>query len=193
MIIYIHGFSSSANSTKGQILKDYFAGKENVLTPGLPEEPNKTIKHLENLINTAKDEKVLLIGSSLGGFYAFVLHSKYKNLRTVLINPALYPYKQLKPYVGKNINRSNGEEFEWKEEYLSQLKKMNDEMNFKDINGIMLLLAKDDELINYKETLDEIGNSNKTILLDNAGHQFSRFNEVLDRIYDFYKNSGDNF
>ena len=75
MIIYIHGFSSSANSTKGQILKDYFAGKDNVLTPGLPEEPNKTIKHLEDLIKSANGEKVMLIGSSLGGFYALALHS----------------------------------------------------------------------------------------------------------------------
>lgn len=193
MIIYIHGFSSSANSTKGQILKDYFAGKEKVLTPGLPEEPDKTIKVLEDLINSAKNEKVMLIGSSLGGFYALVLHSKYKNISTVLINPALYPYEQLKSYVGKNINRSNGEEFEWKEEYLVQLKKMNDNMNFKDDDKVMLLLAKDDELINYKETLEIMGNTGEIISFDDAGHQFSRFSEVLDRICNFYKNSEDNF
>ncbi len=188
MIIYIHGFSSSANSTKGQMLKDYFAGKENVLTPGLPEEPNKAIKQLEDLINSAKDEKVMLIGSSLGGFYALVLHSKFKNLRTVLINPALYPYEQLKPYVGRNINRSNGEEFEWKEEYLFQLKELNGIIEFENQKNIFLLLAKDDELINYIETLDAIGKYCETILLDNAGHQFSRFNEVLDKINEFYKN-----
>lgn len=187
MIIYIHGFSSSANSTKGQILKDFFKGEENVLTPGLPEEPYKTINILEGLINSAKDEKVMLIGSSLGGFYALVLHSKFKNLRTVLINPALYPYEQLKPYVGKNINRSNGEEFEWKEEYLSQLKKLNDAIDFEKLKNILLLLAKDDELIDYKETLELIGKTNEIILLDNAGHQFSRFNEVLESINKFYR------
>jgi len=187
MIIYIHGFSSSANSTKGQILKDYFNGKEKVLTPGLPEEPDKTIQILEELINSAKDEKIMLIGSSLGGFYALVLHSKFKNLRTVLINPALYPYEQLKIYIGKNINRGNGEEFEWKEEYLHQLKKQNDEINFKNLDDVMLLLAKDDELIDYKDTMDFIGKSCETILLDNAGHQFFRFNEFLDKIYEFYK------
>ena len=187
MIIYIHGFSSSANSTKGEILKVYFAGKENVLTPGLPEEPFKTIDMLEELIDSAKGEKIMLIGSSLGGFYALVLHSKYKNLRTVLINPALYPYEQLKPYVGKNINRSNGEEFEWKKEYLYQLKEFNDAIDFKNLKNILLLLAKDDELIDYKETLELIGETGETILFDNAGHQFSRFSEVLDRMYEFCK------
>jgi uncharacterized protein len=187
MVIYIHGFSSSANSTKGQILKEYFAGRKKVFTPGLPEEPDKTMQVLEELINSAKGEKVLLVGSSLGGFYALVLQSKYKNLCTVLINPALYPYEQLKSFIGKNINRGNGEEFEWKEEYLHQLKKLNDEINFKNLDGVMLFLAKDDELIDYKETLKLLGKAEKVNIFDDAGHQFSRFNEVLDGIYEFYK------
>ncbi|MFA5403862.1 MAG: YqiA/YcfP family alpha/beta fold hydrolase [Ignavibacteria bacterium] len=187
MIIYIHGFSSSANSTKGQILKDYFTGKVKVHTPGLPEEPDKTIKVLEELINSAKDEKVMLIGSSLGGFYALALHSRYKNLRTVLINPALYPYEKLKSYVGKNINKSNGEEFEWKEEYLTQLKNMNNEIDFTNLDRVTLLLAKDDELIDYNETLELLGKAGDVILFDDAGHRFSKFEEVLDKIYELYK------
>lgn len=187
MLIYIHGFSSSANSTKGQNLKDYFAGKEKVLTPGLPEEPDKTIKLLGELIDFAKNEKVMLIGSSLGGFYALVLHSKYKNLKTVLINPALNPQEKLIPYIGKNINRSSGEEFEWKEEYITQLKNLNEKINFENLDNIMLLLAKDDELIDYRETIETIGNASETILLDNAGHQFSRFTELLKDIFEFYK------
>lgn len=187
MIIYIHGFSSSANSTKGQILKDYFRDKEKVLTPGLPEEPDKTMKVLEELINSAKDEKILLVGSSLGGFYALALHSKYKNLKTVLINPALYPYEQMKYYVGMNINRSNGETFEWKEEYLTQLKKINDKMGDKRLEKVMLLLAKDDELLDYNDTINFLGKTGETIVLENAGHQFMRFTEVLDKIYEFYK------
>jgi uncharacterized protein len=189
MIIYIHGFSSSANSTKGRILKEYFGDKEKVLTPGLPEEPNKTMQVLEELINSAKNEKILLVGSSLGGFYALALHSKYKNLRTVLINPALYPYEQMKVYIGMNINRSNGETFEWKEEYLSQLKKINDEMDDKHLESVMLLLAKDDELLDYKDTVNFLGKTGETILLNNARHQFSIFIEVLDEINKFYKSN----
>lgn len=186
MIIYIHGFSSSENSTKGKILKDYFAGKEKVHTPGLPEEPNKTIKLLEELIEPSKDDKIILIGSSLGGFYALALHSKYENLRTVLINPALFPWEQLKPYVGMNINRSNGDSFEWKAEYLEQLKKLNDNMGDKKTDKIMLLLAEDDELIDYKNTINLLGKTGELIVLENAGHQFSRFDEVLENVYEFF-------
>lgn len=187
MIIYIHGFSSSAHSTKGEILKKYFNGKEKVLTPGLPEEPERAIELLEEIINSYKDEKIMLIGSSLGGFYAMILHSKFGNLKTVLINPAFKPHIKLKPFVGKNINRSNGEEFDWKEEYLIQLEKMNNEINFKNTKNVMLLLAKDDELLDYKEALDIIKEPAETILLDNAGHGFSRFEEVMDKVYDFLK------
>ncbi len=187
MIIYIHGFSSSENSVKGQILKNYFAGKEKVLTPGLPEEPNKTIKILEELIDNSKGENVMLIGSSLGGFYALAMHSKYENLKTVLINPALFPWEQLKPYVGMNISKSNGQSFEWKAEYLEQLRKQNDDIGDKKSDKIMLLLAKDDELIDYKNTMSLLGKTGELIVLENAGHQFSRFDEVLENIYEFFR------
>lgn len=187
MIIYIHGFSSSENSTKGQILRNFFTGKEKVLTPGLPEEPDKTIKILEELIDTSRDENVMLIGSSLGGFYALALHSKYENLKTVLINPALFPWEQLKPYVGMNINKSNNDSFEWKAEYLVQLKKLNDDMGDKKSDKIMLLLAEDDELIDYKNTINLLGKTAELIVLEHAGHQFSRFDEVLENIYEFFR------
>ena len=187
MILFIHGFAGSSSSTKGQILKEYFKEKAAVLVPDVPEEPEKAFSLLIDKIKSSKDEKNLIIGSSLGGFYALMLLSKFKDISTVLINPALYPYEQLKSYIGEKITRNNGTIFEWKEKYIEQLKKIKEESD-KNINfkNILLLLSTDDELIDYKETINILGETGKTIVLDNAGHEFSRFEEVLNDIENFY-------
>jgi hypothetical protein len=52
-----------------------------------------------------------LIGSSLGGFYAIWLAEKY-GARAVLINPAIRPYEDLRPFLGRQRNLCTGEEYE---------------------------------------------------------------------------------
>lgn len=81
MILYLHGFGSCANSNKTKILKSHFL---DFYAPGLPENPKETISKIESLINP----KTMLIGSSLGGYYAIYFAVKY-NLKAVLINPSL--------------------------------------------------------------------------------------------------------
>ena len=52
-----------------------------------------------------------LIGSSLGGFYATWLAEKY-GARAVLINPAIRPHEDLRPFLGRQRNLYTGEEYE---------------------------------------------------------------------------------
>jgi len=188
MILYIHGFASSGNSRKGNILKDYF-GKDIVLTPDLPVEPVECVKYIENIISCI-DEKILLIGSSLGGFYSVILSAQF-NLKAVLINPALCAWEKLKTKVGVNKNYSTEKEFEWKKEFNKQLKEIykNKVYNSKyEINpsNFFLLLAEDDELIDYKEALREFPDAGKILVLNNRGHEFSKFEDVLPEISGFY-------
>ncbi|MCX6162912.1 MAG: esterase, partial [Ignavibacteriae bacterium] len=107
MILYIHGFASSGNATKAGILKEYMQGREDVLSPDLPYAPEEAIKLLESIIDGA-EEDVTVFGSSLGGFYALYLASKY-DVKISLINPAVYAHRGLKSYIGKNTNYSTGE------------------------------------------------------------------------------------
>jgi predicted esterase YcpF (UPF0227 family) len=182
MHIYIHGFASSGNATKGKILKDFFAGKENVISPDIPDEPFEAVKILEEFINNSK-EPVTLWGSSLGGFYAIYLASKY-DIKAVLINPAIKPYIGLKHSIGKVQRHGSDEYFDWKEEYIHQLESLSKEIFMKNIKrgNITLMLSKDDALLDYNETLKFLdGKIGKLIIEEKSGHHFMTFKEVLER------------
>jgi predicted esterase YcpF (UPF0227 family) len=182
MHIYIHGFASSGNATKGNILKDFYAGRETVFTPDFPDEPFEAVKLLESLL-IESTEPVTLWGSSLGGFYAMYLTS-ILDVKSVLINPAIKPHLGLKEKVGKVTRHNSSEEFEWKDEYITQLKKLSDAIFIENIRlrNITLLLSKDDDVLDYKETLEYLdGKIGKLILEENAGHQFMTFKDVLEK------------
>jgi|WetSurMetagenome_2_1015567.scaffolds.fasta_scaffold556824_1 uncharacterized protein len=189
MVLFIHGFSSSGNATKANILKDYYGHKETVISPDLPVEPDKAINLLENIIESSSDSNKMIVGSSLGGFYALMLYRKYK-IPTVLINPALYPWIQLEKSVGENINIKTGETFFWKKEFLLQLKNIEDESDKNiDLKDVFLLVATDDELIDFGETITLLGKTGSLVIWENAGHQFIRFSEALELIDKFYRKS----
>jgi len=182
MHIYIHGFASSGNATKGKILKEFYAGRESVMTPDFPDEPFEAVKLLEKFIIDSR-EPVTLWGSSLGGFYALYL-SSILDVKSVLINPAIKPYRGLKDKVGVVTRHNSSDEFEWKDEYVSQLKKLSEAIFIENIRlrNITLLLSKDDKLLDFKETLEYLdGKIGKLILEENAGHQFMTFREVLEK------------
>lgn len=184
MIIYIHGFGSSGGGTKAVETIEFFKN-DIVLAPTLPIEPVEAIDFLGNEIEKA-GEKVFLIGSSLGGFYSMILSAKY-NISAALVNPAVNAFSGLRGYIGKQT-RDNGEEFEWIDEHVNQLEEMNKKY-FTQLNAenIMLLLAKDDELLPYNKTLSLIKNPAKTIILDECTHRFLKYKEVLPDIKSFFE------
>lgn len=184
MVLYIHGFASSGKATKARLTTKYFHGKCKVFTPSLPVEPNRAFQELEKIIH--KHRSLNIIGSSLGGFYALLLSGKY-NLKTVLINPALFPDRQLKEYVGVNTNYSTGEKFIWEESYLHQLKVLKQKyFNLYKPENIVLLLSCDDDLIDFKKTMKTL-NCNTVVVMNNSGHEFSRYGEVLPLIGKFFE------
>ncbi len=97
-------------------------------------------------------------------------------------------FSGLRGYIGKQT-RDNGEEFEWREEHVNQLEEMNKKYFAKlKSENIMLLLAKDDELLPYNKTLSLIKNPAKTIILDECTHRFLKYNQVLPEIKSFFEN-----
>lgn len=187
MIIYIHGFRSSGKARKAQETKDYFKDTK-VLAPDLPVSPKIAFFRLCDIIREASG-KPNIIGSSLGGFYGMLLNAKY-GLKAVLINPAIKPYEVLKPYIGELTNYHTGEKFEWKEKHIDELINLNNKF-FKYINQkkLFLLLAKDDELLNHTETKSTFPKAGKIVEYENAGHEFSRYNEALEEIKKFFSSS----
>jgi predicted esterase YcpF (UPF0227 family) len=85
-VAFFHGLESPARSEKNDILEELFRF-ENVYAPAMdyhnPELYNEVLTHLqENPVD-------LLIGSSMGGYFAHSL-SSILNIPTLLFNPALH-------------------------------------------------------------------------------------------------------
>jgi predicted esterase YcpF (UPF0227 family) len=126
MILYLHGFRSSPASLKARLLADYFAAQGRTaefICPQLPASPAQAIalaqrlidQHLDQNVDQSSIEKLSLIGSSLGGFYATYLAEK-NNCKAVLINPAVTPPRELEKYVGVTTAYHSDEVFEFKAE-----------------------------------------------------------------------------
>ena len=95
-VIYLHGFASSAHSTKGSFLARKFAERGVVLhTPDLNEPDFSTltitrmIEQVERLIDALPPGPIVLIGSSLGGFVAIQVALRRPVERLVLLAPAV--------------------------------------------------------------------------------------------------------
>ena len=180
MILYIHGFASSSKSNKVTLLKKRF---NNTYSIDLDISPKIAIKQLEKFIKkNIKKDNITLIGSSLGGFYALYLSHKY-NLKAILVNPSIYPYKTLKIYKNQKVkNYSTGKVFKFKKKYLNELK----DYRVKNIDNskILLLLQMGDETLDYREALRFLPNS-KYIIESGGNHQFNDFENYFDMIERF--------
>jgi len=183
MLLYIHGFASSAKSNKVTLLKKAFA---QVRSFDLSPEPFKAIRQLEDFITKQKRPRsITLVGSSLGGYYAMYLSAKY-SLKAILINPSIYPYKTLERYKNQKVQYYSREGiFYFKESYLQQLKELKrDDI---DNSKILLLLQTSDEVLDYKEALDALPHA-KYYIESGGSHQFDNFENYFEIINAFYTN-----
>ena len=122
MLIYIHGFNSSPASFKAKLLRERLAarGRANEFAaPALPHGPAAAAALLADLARM--HPQALLVGSSLGGYYATWLAERF-GLRAVLVNPAVRPYDLLAAYVGTQKNLHTGEEYDFTAQHIAELR-----------------------------------------------------------------------
>ncbi|MGB5868138.1 MAG: YqiA/YcfP family alpha/beta fold hydrolase [Arcobacteraceae bacterium] len=180
MILYIHGFRTTKTSYTSRLLKKHY--QNNIILAQHPIKPKDAIKYLENIIQTKNITSIM--ASSLGGFYAIYLATKY-NLKTVLINPSINPYKTTKTYIGKNITE-DGLVFSWKNKHLKQLaqykvkpKKLNQKIFY-------IMLQKGDQVLDYKIAKKRFSHAKQKI--ENGGsHRFDNLKRHFKSISSFIK------
>jgi len=186
MIIYIHGFNSSGQSGKAHELSEIFVD-EQVLAPDLPWQPKLAIEMLEALIQSYDDESLLLVGSSLGGYYAQYLGYRF-SLPVVLINPALHPIPLLLGCVGEQTNYYTQEVYQLTEEAVYYLEHyVVDAVSMK--NPVLVLLDKGDELIDYQIALKAYHHHGTVKCFEGGSHRFDHLHAAKDLLQAFYAGS----
>jgi uncharacterized protein len=184
MIIYIHGFGGSGEGSKATLLRPLFRS-DGIIAPSLPTNPALAIATLSELIETFRRiETVMLIGSSLGGFYTLHLATKY-NLKAVLINPAIRPYETLSRALGTTggENFYDGSRYEWNESHLQTLKSLiPTKVN---VDNILLLLQKGDEVLDYSDAAKQLEGCEQ-IIEEGGDHSFRGIERHVGAIKQFF-------
>ena len=103
-ILYIHGLNSSPASTKAsQLLRvaEHCGIAQYLCVPALHHHPRQAMQQLQAAI--AELGQPLLVGSSLGGYYATYLAEQH-GLNALLINPAVRPHTL---FGGSEVEQTN--------------------------------------------------------------------------------------
>jgi len=185
-LLYLHGFNSSPQSHKAQVLKSYmtqYGCVEHLLIPQIPEIPEQAISMLTTLAEQIfRHGGLSVAGSSLGGYYATWLAEKY-NCPAVLINPAVTPFKTLEACLGENKFYYSNRTWVFDETHIRQLRdiylpRLMHPENF------LVLLQTGDETLNYREAADKYQQS--TLLIEDGGeHAFSGFENHITQLLNF--------
>ncbi len=188
-ILYIHGFSSSGNATKANILRKHF-GESKVIAPTLPVNPVKTIALLHNIIDDGSGE-IFAIGSSLGGFYANYMHKKC-NLPCLLLNPSVQPHITLENRIGLGMHFRQGtnEKFELTERHIEIFKGLFEEVVCvkADPKLLNIIICKNDDLLDHSKTLELMNEANSLKVLKTGGHTMTNFESQISYIKNLIKN-----
>ncbi len=184
MLIYIHGFNSSAQSGKAREMAAWMARRglgEAFACPDLPHRPARAIALLEGLIaRSAGPAK--LVGSSLGGFYATWLAEKH-DLKAVLVNPCVGCHAKLAGYLNQpQKNWHTGEEYLFSAAHLAELQPLAVAPARRD--NYFLLVETGDEVLDYREAVDFYAGT-RQVVLEGGDHGFTRFAEYLPSILEF--------
>jgi len=180
MILYLHGFASTGEGGKWEILREAFPDMD-VQSPTLPVDPIDCMEFVGKLLQESEEPHVI-IGTSLGAFYAYHAASLF-DVPAVIINPAMEPWLGLDDYVGI-VERfdTDGDMFEWSKQHVENLKVLAMQSGCAPGTLVHFFLARDDEELDHSMIPDEYPEAATMRWFEDGGHRFERFAELIPDI-----------
>jgi len=184
-VLYLHGFRSSPRSFKARQLKAWLATHRPRVSwwcPQLPPSPRAAIELVEQGIAEWPQHTSVVLGSSLGGFYATVI-SERKGWPAVVLNPAVDPARDLAQYIGEQTAfHSPQERFFFRVEYIDELHALT-VGPLQRPDRFAAVVAKGDELLDWREMAARYVGA-RVRLLAGGDHALSDFDAHLPFILD---------
>jgi predicted esterase YcpF (UPF0227 family) len=180
LLVYLHGFNSSPQSHKAQVMRRFMAQRglaDRYACPALPPLAGDALRAIEPLLA----QRPCLIGSSLGGFYATYLAEKH-GLRAVLVNPAIDPHVGLRAYLGPQKNLHTGEPYELTQAHLREWKGLY--VPRITPSRYLLIVETGDEVLDYRRALERYAGAEQ-IVVQGGDHSLQSFPQHLERILEF--------
>ena len=183
MIVYLHGFNSSPQSHKSQVLQRHMAERgmaDEFACPALPPAPRAAIAAIESLRARA-GRAVCYVGSSLGGFYATYLVERHGD-KAVLVNPAIDPHVGLRAYLGPQKNLYTGEPYELTATHLDEWRQLYIPRITPD--RYLLLVETGDEVLDYRRAVERYAGAEQ-VVVPGGDHSLRSFPDQLGRLLTF--------
>ena len=187
VLFYLHGFLSSTGTRKAALVAEYLRAHTSTIElriPALPDKPLAALHAAEAAIAVARAEgfeRIGLIGSSMGGFYATILAQRHQ-VRALLINPAVMPQRLIAGSLGKQRNPYTGVEFELNAADVEALQRMCPTLVQPEL--FWLLVQTGDEVLDYRDAVNFYAGCKQTVE-PGGDHQFRHFERYLPETINF--------
>lgn len=184
-LLYIHGFNSSPGSAKARMFADYCRQQlpdAEILVPALSYDPRAAMACLEAICDE-RGGVDLLVGSSLGGYYATWLAERY-DCPAVLVNPAVAPHRHLsEAFLGWHKNQYTDQEYELTRADVAVIASFECR-SLRNPDNYLLLVQTGDETLDYRLATAFYRDS-RQIVQEGGDHSFQGFDQMLPEILSF--------
>jgi predicted esterase YcpF (UPF0227 family) len=186
LILYLHGFNSSPESLKAQLMAEFcqaYRPDIKFIAPQLPVYPEPCIKLLKQLCEQySPTHRIGLVGSSLGGYLSTWLNSQY-GFKAVVVNPAVKPYELLLDFLGPQLNPYTQQSYVLDSTHIEQLKAI-DVPEIKQPKAFWLLQQEGDEVLDFRQAVAKYQDCKQTVEAD-GNHSFVNFERFPSAIVEF--------
>jgi predicted esterase YcpF (UPF0227 family) len=192
VIIYLHGLNSAGSSGKAAVLRDSLPGIQ-VISPTYPAHTAaKAVQDLTRILLPViknvqnAEEPLVMVGSSMGGFYGAWLAQRLQCQHLVMINPALKPWELLQQVVGWQFNQALDQRYYLSSEMVAATRQYAVEPSPEGVPAT-LLLDKGDELINYRIAEEIYRGIGDVHCFEGGSHTFEHMREAVVIIAEIHR------
>ena len=155
---------------------------ERFLCPQLPVSPRAAMQLARELCLSESVDEIVLVGSSLGGFYATAL-AEDLGCRAVLLNPAITPARDLQRHVGIQQAWHSGQQIDFRAEYIDELAPI-ERAQISRPERYFLVAATGDEVLDWRQMVAHYPGARHRII-EGSNHGLSDFAEYIDEVLEF--------
>ena len=187
-LLYLHGFRSSPQSFKAQRMARAVAALAQApqwWCPQLPPSPAQAMALLRQGVADWPQDRMAIVGSSLGGFYAHVL-ARQIGCPVVLLNPAVHPARDLAGYIGEHPAwHDPGQRIHFDASFIDELRALEAAPALHS-PPTLAVIAKGDEVLDWREMQAAYGQG-RVHLIEGSDHAISDFDTFLPEILGFLR------
>ncbi|MFC3684337.1 YqiA/YcfP family alpha/beta fold hydrolase [Hydrogenophaga luteola] len=197
-LLYLHGFRSSPQSAKALLVAERVRLQHPGVAwccPQLPPSPREAANLMRRLTDDWPADRMAVIGSSLGGFYARWL-SLQRCCLAALLNPAPFPQRDLAKYIGEHpVWQNPDEHIFFRAEFVDELATLASDIT-RLVPGrpatpdrLFALISEKDEVLDWREMMTFCAGGS-IHRLPEGDHAISDFDRHIDRLLRFLRLAG---